>query len=292
MRVFTAVVVLVLAVEILLGLGFLAGGYWIGGWQGGLAIAGALLLLILLPWLGELGATYDSAGQLVEAKIGWWGRFSLRRTPKPEMTIRVLGIPWRRRLERRADRAGKTAAGAGKDQEKEEGARVQAPTGVAEPKKPRRRAPWSRVSPENIHDTGRMVFAALAAGNDLIWDAREVHLRVEAPTGQRLPDRIIAQVVGHRGVGPLDIVAGEGASDPEGESRRRIQVRYRIGMFRAGAIALTMVAQGGALRFARSMKRSREQAEKDDRTSDEDRELIEQLRAQLAEKEDESDAGL
>lgn len=229
MRVITVAVIWALVVEVLLGLAFLAGCHWIGGWQAGLLLAGAALLIMALPWLGELTARYDSATGSVRARIGWWGRLALTGSPEPLLEVRVCGIPWRKKL------------GSKKSKETSPGEpSSESPT----PSRPRIRP---QINHENVDDITRAVTAALAAGNDLLWDAREVYFRIDAPAENSAYDDVIARVVGYRGVGPVDVKV------TRGDGKRRIRARYRIGLFRAGATALCMAAQGRvwALRASR-----------------------------------------
>jgi len=261
MRVFGAVLIWVLVVELLLGLGFAAGYYWIGGWQMGLLVAAAVLLLMVLPWVGELQVVYDSDGDTVEAGIGWWGLVRYRRKPEQSIEVRACGIPWRKKLE---------------EKKAEEEAEPEEPEEAKKPEKPKKR--W-HVGPENIGDLARAALSGLGAGNDLIWEAREVHLRVDSPTGHKTPDEIIGKTVGHRGAGPLDLhlTAGEGT--------RRIRARYRIGLFRALVIAVCAACQGRVWALKKARRAPEKSGEQSHEATDEDRELIEQLQEQLQERE-------
>ena len=233
MRVITVAVIWALLVELLVGLSFLVGYHWLGGLQMGLLLAGAMLLLLALPWLGELRARYDSATGSVRARIGWWGRVTLTGKPEPLLEVRICGIPWRRKL------------GARKIED-ERPRRVERPTpasacdvDVASDERPAKTsATRFRVDHENIDDITRAVTAALSAGNDLLWDAREVYFRIDAPTENTAYDDVIARIVGYRGVGPVDVKVRRG------DGKRRIRARYSIGLFRADAISLCMAAQG------------------------------------------------
>ena len=227
MRVVTAVVIWALVVEVLIGLAFLAGYHWIGGYQMGLLIAGAALLVMALPWVGELAARYDSADGSIRATVGWWGRVAITQKPESLLEVRVCGIPWRKKL-------GSKKAG--------DGAADERPT-------PSRRRLRMQISHENVDDITRAVSAALAAGNDLLWDATEVYFRIDAPAERAAYDDVIARIVAHRGVGPVDVKV------TRGEGKRRIRGRYRIGLFRAAAIAMCMAAQGRVWSLNRSLRK-------------------------------------
>jgi len=261
MRVFTGVFIWVLLSEMLVGLGFLAGYYWIGGWQMGLLVTGAALLIMLLPWLGELRAQYDSASERVEVRMGWWGRVRYQRKPRAMLEVRACGIPWRRELDK-----------------PQASAEPSEPVPPAQPAAKKSRPPRRRwqVTPEKLGDFGRALLSALVASNDLIWDAREIRVQVDSPTEHKLPDQIIEKVVGHRGVDPIDIklTAGDG--------KRHIRVRYRIGLFRAMVICVCAALQGRV--WALKDARKPVPAPAGDSTS-EDRKLIEELHKQLVEQD-------
>jgi len=265
-RVFTAVVIWVLLVELVLGLAFWAGTAWLGGWQMGMLMAGAVLLLMLLPWLGELSGSYDSKGNAAQLRIGWWGTFSFTQEPEQLIEVRVIGIPWRRKLK-------------SKEEAEEEAKAAEATEG--EEKKPaakKDKKKW-RLGPENIADATRAVFAALAGSTDLMWDAREIHCRVDAPTGQATADDVIARVWDHRGVGPVDLKA------TPGDGTRRVRARYRIGLFRAMIIMMIAVFQSRMMAVARSGRSSEDADDTPEQKSDE--ELVRELAKQMKEADEE-----
>ena len=286
MRVVTAVVIWALVVEVLLGLAFLAGYCWIGGWQMGLLIAGATLLGMALPWVGELRARYDSADGSVRATVGWWGRVALTQKPESLLEVRVCGIPWRKRLGSkkaghgdgaspptplRADRTHRHGQqGEGRSPKATDEDADERPT-------PSRRRVRMQVSHENVDDITRGVSAALAAGNDLLWDAREVYFRIDAPAEHAAYDDVIARIVAHRGVGPVDVKV------TRGDGKRRIRGRYRIGLFRAAAISMCMAAQGRVWSLNRSLRKPTA----DDRDAPiSDEELVRDMVADMKEGDD------
>jgi len=261
-RVFTAVTLWVLAVELLLGLGFVLGYYWLGGWQMGLLVAGVVLLLLVLPWLGELQGEYDSRSGQLCARVGWWGRVRYHRGPPALIELRLCGIPWRRRL----DRAG-------------DAKRAAAPAAPQAEPAPRRRT-W-QLPPERAGDLGRALWAALGAGHDLLWDARRVYVQIDAPTQHQTPDQILARVFGHRGLDPLELKL---TAD---EQRRRVQVRYRVGLFRAAVTALCAACQARVWAL-RDLRRGAGAPAPQDQ--DDERRLIVDLQEQLSRREQDKES--
>lgn len=229
LRVLTAVTVIVILFQALLALAFFAGYYWVGGWEAGALFCGGLLLLVLLPWTGSLEADYDTDGHRVSVRLSWWGRLMVQREPEPIVAGRVLGIPWRKRLKAKEP----------PEETEEEAEEPDEEEAVAE-----RPSRWrAHLSGMSAQDIIRLVPVALQGIVDLLWEARELKLKVQAPTGNDFADTAIAAVVGHRGLGSLDL-----RCTATGE--RRLQVHFRIGMLRAGLAVLYLVIQARPLELA------------------------------------------
>ncbi|MGD9494791.1 MAG: hypothetical protein AB7Y46_00645, partial [Armatimonadota bacterium] len=250
-----AVAVLVLAHETVLVLAFVLGYRWLE-WRGGLAVCGVVLLATMLPWFGELRIWFDSAGPAGTVKLSWWGRFSFRMLPDAtELRARFLVIPWRRRLERKPREAPEPAA--------RPQVRIAEAPGEAEgAEKPpykavlRRRA--GRVADllrhadaDSVEALSRIIAASLQALNELTWGAAEIAVRIDNAAQHETADRTIERIVGHREVGPIDLMtAASGA-------RRRVRLRYRIAMLRVALVALQLVADGRAFALAKAIKQKR-----------------------------------
>jgi hypothetical protein len=285
MRVVTAVVIWALVVEVLIGLAFLAGYCWIGGYQMGLLIAGATLLVMALPWVGELAARYDSADGSMRATVGWWGRVAITQKPESLLEVRVCGIPWRKKLGAKKSDDGASPPAPLRSGE---GRPAKATADDTSPDSPTRARPRVRmqVTHENVDDVTRAVTAALAAGNDLLWDATEVYFRIDAPAEHAAYDDVIARIVAHRGVGPVDVKV------TRGEGKRRIRGRYRIGLFRAAAIAMCMAAQGRVWSLNRSLRKPVAEDDEDTagegarRTTADDEQLVRDMVADMKEGDD------
>jgi len=235
MRVLAVVTLLILLLEVALGLAFLAGYHWVGGWDMGVLFAAALLLLLLLPWIGTLEASYDSAAQRASARLSWWGAVRVQMKPQRELQLRVLGIPWRKRFEEK------------KPREALESEEAVEPDRAEREQAPRRRAGRAGLGPDQM---ARLVPAALQALSDLLCEAREVKITVHSPTGSELADSALAAVVGHRGLGPLDLYCTT-------KGNRRVRVHYRIGMLRAGLAALYLAIQARPLELAARARAAR-----------------------------------
>lgn len=260
MRMTAAVAVGVLILEALLAGAFLLGFYWLGGWRWGLLFSGVFLLLLLLPWLGELKLVFDSTGPRGAARIGWWGRVSFaQRESATDLVVRILGIPMRRSLERKQAREKKA------DREEREPPPEFEPAameGVAEehareaaesPTKPARQkvAIWQRIDSETIEGLCRVIGSGLGASCELIWGAEEIRVSVQDPTKNAMVDSTIEQVFGRRQVGPADV------SVVTGESGRRVRAVYRIGLLRMVLASAQVVIDGRVLQLARRMKQKR-----------------------------------
>ena len=226
MRVLVALTVIVILSEVLLGLAFWAGYYLVGGWAGGVIFSGGLVLLVLLPWVGTLEANYDTEGHRLDMRLSWWGRLMVQRAPEPEVRAWALGIPWRKKLE---------AKGPPEEAEAEHAEQ--------EASADHHRGWRQQLGGMDLQDMTRLVPAALQALTDLLWEARELEVKVQAPTGNDLADTAIAAVVGHRGLGPLDLKC-------TGTGDRRVHTHFRIGMLRAGLALLYLAIQARPLQLA------------------------------------------
>jgi hypothetical protein len=246
MRVLAVVALLVLVVELVVGFAFFAGYRWLGGWQPAVLLSAGVLLLMALKWMGSLDLHYDSEAGRVSIRVTWWGAVVLTTKPEREVEVRILGIPWRRRLK----------------------AKVPAEAELEEAERERRREQKHRAMRESAAHWPEMI-PALPAGlqllSDLLCEAREIEVKVRAPTQNELADGIIAGVVGHRGVGPLDLQCS-------GKGERRVQVHYRIGLLRAALCALYAGIQAGpSMLRARGRRKERAQGEQEQEQNTETR---------------------
>lgn len=270
MRMAGASALLVLAVEVLVGLGFLAGWYWVGGLRGGLIVGGVVLLLIVLPWLGELAVRFDSAGPAAAVRISWWGRFSFRETPSAsEFCVRVLGIPFRRSKPKQPPEAAPESGAAAEPARAEAEAEAEAPEAPEPPAQRKAASLVRRVNADTIEGVTRMGLAGLAAANDLLWGAREIVVRLDDLTEREVADRALHRVFGARSVGPLDLIV------MTGDGTRRVRLRYRIGLLRVAMNALQVFAEGQPLRLKAAMEQAKQGA--GDVCRDEDEELIQAI---------------
>ena len=221
LRLFGAGILLLLGVEILLGLAFWAGCAWLGGPVAGLLLAAVVLALMVLPWVGELRAEFDSQSRELKAKVSWWASARVSFTGEPELRLRVLGVPYRRKLRKRA------------------------PPPVAAPVK-KLTARKQKPAKRNPRDLIRFALAALLAAGELLSETEQVAVTVNAPAGIDAVDQIIAGVVGRRTLGPVDLQVL-----PEGN--RRVRLRYRIALRTCLAAGLFVLIQGRAWRAGKSL---------------------------------------
>jgi len=257
MRMAGAIALLVLAVEVLVGLGFLAGWYWVGELRGGLIVGGAVLLLIVLPWLGELTVRFDSAGPAGAFKVSWWGRFSFRETPEAsQFCVRVLGIPFRREKSKLTPEAPPETGAAGEPAPAPAEAEVDEAAEAPGPAERTKAANFARrVNVDTIEGVTRMALAGLAAANDLVWGAREITIRLDDMTEHEVADRALRRVFGARAAGPLDLLV------MTGDGRRRVRLRYRIGLLRVAMNAVQVFVEGQPLRLKTAMAQAEEKSE-------------------------------
>jgi len=236
MRVLATVALIVVLLEAVLALAFFVGYWWLGGWQPGLMLLGAALLLIVLPWVGNLEVDYDSDGHRTAVRLGWWGQVNLAMKPEREIRVRLLGIPWRKKMK-------------AKETEEEQ----------PEKPEPRRRhreraRSLMRMSLENFEDIARILPLGLHALNEIIWEARQVKVEVQSPTGNKFADAAIAGVVGHRGLRMLDL-------NCKATGERRVHVRYQIALLRGVLSMLYVIIQGRPWRLAASIRAAKKQEE-------------------------------
>jgi len=221
LRLFGAGMLLLLGVEVLLGLAFWAGCAWLGGPVAGLLLGAAVLALMVLPWVGELRAEFDSQPRELKAKVSWWASARVSFTGEPELRLRVLGVPYRRKLRKRAP-----------------------PPVTAHGKKPTARK--QKPAKRNTRDLVRFALAALLAAGEILLETEQIAVTVNAPAGIDAVDQIIAGVVGRRTLGPVNLQVL-----PEGS--RRVRLRYRIALRTCAAAGLFVLVQGRARRVGRSL---------------------------------------
>lgn len=257
MRMAGAGALMLLVLEILLLLAFVAGSVWVGGWQGGVVLAAVILLLIALPWLGDLTVWLDSARPFARVRIGWWGAATFRGAKDPpELEVRILGIPIRRKITPSTKRDTETVDNIeetpepGSDEEREmfeDTEREGRPE--AQEKAIALQRVWRQIDPQSVEGFSRVATAGLKAATDLIWDAHEITISVMDPTEKPIVDAAIEQTFGRRELGPLDLTLSANSGE------RRILARYRIGLLRAAMSALQMAIDGRLLAFSKMMKR-------------------------------------
>jgi hypothetical protein len=160
-------------------------------------------------------------------EMSWWGDVTYRWRPEGELRVRVLGIPWRKRMEER------------------------------EPRKKRRpRRGRMRLGRENAGQLVRVMVSGLQAGHEMLTEAEELSLEVAAPTQIDYADQAIAGVVGSRQLGPLGL-----SCTAHGE--RQFAVHYRIGLLRAALTGLYMAADARPWKLAPAMKNGRRAVSKE-----------------------------
>ena len=277
MRMAGVVTVGVLILEILIAGAFLLGFFWLDGWQWGLIFSGVMLLLIVLPWAGELKMVFDSDGPRGAARLGWWGRASFAvGESATQVVVRVLGVPIRRRIPKKPAKKAEPEPEAPRDEAEPA---VAEETPKAEPpvkrEKPTRAAEmaklWRRIDSETIEGFCRALGSAMAASCELLWGAEEIRVSVQDPVGQDLADSALEQVIGCRRVGPLDVTVTSGPGE------RRVRAVYRIGLLRALLAGAQMAIDGRLPELMKRMKKRKRDDEPSPEVVDEDQRIIDQI---------------
>lgn len=218
----------VLAVEVLLALAFWAGWAWIGGWPGGLGLSALVLVLLILPWIGDLSVDVDSEIAKADVGLGWIGRITRLGAPKQETRFRLLFVRWTQR------------DGDARKKKEKKPQRVKAP----------RRGPVGTVL-DSASPILQMVSAGGQALVSLAMEAHELSLEVQSPTPLSRANTALAGIIGTRKIGPLRLqVTGSG--------ERAIRFRYRIKLVRAAAIGLNALVQARPDRGIRAIRRIRD----------------------------------
>ncbi len=253
MRVFVSVALVVLLLEATLILAFLAGYYWIGGWVPGALLCAIVLLLIVMPWIGDLEVLFDSAKEALDVRLAWWGSARVRLRPTVEVRGRFLLIPFTRRARARKKPVSPREA---EHQAAEPGPptaepRPEEPPGRRRPGRHLWRAITERITEKGLglEKLGDLVLAAGRAAHELLWRAKDLSVVVQSPTGNDTADTAIAGFVGHRTLGPVDLKC-----TPRGS--RRIRVFFRIGLLRAALAAFLFLVEGKPPRRASKSRRA------------------------------------
>ena len=234
MRAILAGAILTLASELVLALAFWAGSVWLAGslgWLwGGVVLASLAALSVALLLAGDLDAEYQSEKQRLDLRFGWIARVTSYETPGAAgrtIDTRVLFLRWTRILGPARPRAQSSPRGSGR---------------------PDPRSWFSRLG--QLAEPMSRAFAAAAQGvSDLIWDAREMTLRVQSPTQLEIADRALAGLFGSRRFGPLEIQMVEGGE-------RSLVAHYRIPLYRAVLTSVAAFVQGRPDRVARELRPS------------------------------------
>jgi hypothetical protein len=225
-RLFIIPILLALLPEGILAFAMVAGIVWLGHVIYGFILVFGAALLMALPLLGDLVIDVNAPPQQVAVKIGWWGRLAYRGGEPAELRVRLLGIPYRRRMVKKP----------------------RAPE-HAKPKVDLKR--WALANKVNL---SRLLLAGLQAGNESLWGSETISVTASGLTRIEIVDQIISGVIGHRVVGPIDIKA-------KPESERQVGIRYRIGLAQALFIGLFVALQGRPASLMRSYRQAQRRAE-------------------------------
>jgi len=216
MRALLAVALILVLLEAVLAFACYAGYQWLGGGLGGTLLVAAVALALVAPWIGELRVAGDSAAGTLTARFAWWGSLSVHSRPPRELCVRFLCVPLRFRA-----KPGKKPK-------------------IARRRKRAEKKPRGRVSAEAA---ARLAPAALQVLVDLLLEAREMSVHVQAPVQHPWADGVLAAAVGERRLGPVNLTV-------TGSGKRKVRLRYRIGLLRGTLILLYAALQGRPWRLA------------------------------------------
>lgn len=219
MRIFAVTTAIVLLMEAVLVLVFLAGLYWIGNWWSGMLLSIGALLIMLAPWIGDLRVNIDTHAGLTRARLAWWGSIVQRTKPEPQMKICLFGIC---RTTKPKPSAPKPA-----EEQKPEGDLMTTMRMLGR---------WAGWTEANLDPISRTLFAGLNAGNQLLWDAHAFSVMIQGPTEKPLIDGMLVRLMNSRAFGPLRLTLIHGAE-------RRILIDYRISLARAALAGLYAAVQ-------------------------------------------------
>ncbi len=221
-RLFVVGMMLLLVAEVVAAVFFLAGYFWIGGWWWGVILAvAAVLIFVILPWVGEFVLDFDSRPQEWKVKLSWWGRVQVRGKEAPELRLRLFGIlSYRKKL---------------------------TPKSEAAPSEPK--PDLKRFARHNVPALLRALLAALQVADEVVWGARALTLTINAPTETDVVDQIVAGIIGTRPLGPIQLRVL-----PEGP--RRVRLLYRIPMRTIVAAGLYLLVMGRIGKLLRGVKKA------------------------------------
>ncbi len=234
MRVLVTLALILIFLEAILALAFWGGWVWIGGWPGAVILVAAVFLLLAVPWIGDLHIDHDSLNNQTQLRASWWGRLTLQTKPSKQITVRVLFIPWRKKLEAQKAKA------------------------ITEHREKRTEEGWQLLglAKGNFNPVVRTLLAVLQAAHELLWESREFKVYVQAPTQIESADRAIAGLAGARTLGPVDLNCGS-------TGKRRVRVHYQIRLLRATLTLLYMSLQSRPRVLASLWKSARKEAAKE-----------------------------
>jgi hypothetical protein len=218
MRPLTYVALVVVCLEVIVALAALLGYRWLGGWEGAFLLGLIALILIALPWVGDLVVSFDSITGIASAHLAWWGRAVYELRPERRLRVHILGLRVRtskpgRRASRRRER------------------------------KPPPRGP--RRLPHRLDQFIATVLVAGQTAHALASQARGISLTLQSPIGLGVLDRFLARTIGSRRLGKLQLRCLD-------QGERRVTFSYRIGLLRAALIAARFLAEGRPRRALRS----------------------------------------
>jgi len=207
---------------------------------GGLITVAAVGLALALALGVDLVADYDSGEGLVDVRLGWLGRFTLRRSARGdgrETRTRVLFMSWTRAVRDRKRKSGRGAPG------EEREARPADPEDRATGETPS----WLDALRERAEPTSRAITGAAPALHDLVWGARELSMTIQAPTGFPVADYALTGWFGRRRFGPVEIRLTAG-------SHRVLEAHYRVRLVRVLLAAIAAWTQGQPHRAFRAFR--------------------------------------
>ena len=242
MRLVVGTALIVLAAEVILAAAFIIGYFAVGGWLPGLLLMLGVLVLMVIPWIGDLAVDFNLADKRTNVKLAWWGRATVEQKHEPKLSVRVLGIPYSKEMRRKM---------VSKEPEKPKLFTVARVVGWVE---------------GHMRTVGWFLLMGGTSAHMMFWEAKEFKVKLWSATENRILDHILARIIKARKIGNMSLYYMIG-------NKRQAEVHYQIGLFRAAVAGLYTLLQGQPTEVAKSWAAANKAADQAERETARELEL-------------------